>query len=79
MKNGYVPPRFMVAPSPDVTRALAECADAEGRDPREQAALLIAEGLQARGYLGAGDDGRVVLYLSGDRAGELVEALKSRQ
>jgi hypothetical protein len=59
----YIPERFMVSPPREVTEALGRCAADEHREPREQAALLIEEGLLLRGYLEEGAQ-RVVVYVA---------------
>jgi len=51
--DGYIPRRMMIKLEPETSQALAELARAEGRDPREQAALLVRQGLDGRRITGA--------------------------
>lgn len=74
MSEKYIPDRFMIKPSPECTAAIARLAADEKRDPREQAALLIEEALRMRGLLN-GEGTKVVMYLTREKADELVAAL----
>lgn len=72
--SDFTPKRFMVFPDEETTRALGELAQQEQRDPREQATLLIEEGLRMRGLLN-GEGTKVVMYLTKEKAEELTKAL----
>ncbi len=50
-KQKFIPRRVTVTASRETMEALGKCAEDEGRNPREQARVLIDEGLQGRGYL----------------------------
>lgn len=52
----YVPKRIYVPLEPKEMRALAEMAEQERREPRQQAALLIREELIRLGYLENGTE-----------------------
>lgn len=56
----YVPKFIRVYLAPDVMRALGQGAEDEKREPREQAAVMIEEGLRMRGFLG-GSPVRVIV------------------
>jgi len=51
--EGYIPRRMMIKLTPDVSQGLLDLARAEGRDPRDQAALLIRQGLDGKRITGA--------------------------
>ena len=51
--DGYIPRRIMIKLAPETSQALSDLARAEQRDPREQAVLLIQQGLDGRRITGA--------------------------
>jgi len=49
----YIPKRIFIKLQPDESQALAELAEQEQRDPREQAALLIRRQLELKALVGS--------------------------